>query len=151
MNEAEFTLVGTVPEARLPALYTLLTQRCGAATQSAIWERRYQPVQPSDTRGLGRLVLTSEPDGTSGTLRAESVDRLAIAQLIAPRPLPLLLARRVARVPVDAGAPHFVASLGYKLQHEALRRGQVFRDGVTTISVLELCRCLRFGGAAQRR
>lgn len=143
MNEAEFSVVGTVPTSRLPALMAILAERCGTASgeTSPVWERRYKSRLPADKRGLGELRLLSSADGTGATLKAESVDRLSVVALIVARPQPVILARRVSRVPVaDDGADHFVAALGFELQHESLRRGWVFQQGATTVSVFELCR-----------
>ena len=96
------------------------------------------------------MRLLAHTDASHAMLKSESVDRLAVQALIVPRQQPVLLARRVARVPVDGGAaPHFVAALGFELQHEALRRGWEFRHGAATVSVFELSRRRRDGAGAQ--
>jgi hypothetical protein len=147
MNEAEFSCVGTVPEARVPALLTALAERCGApASELRSWERRYLSSLPPDKRGLGEMRLVS--DGRNVTLRTESVERLTISQLVATRETPILQARRVARVPVGDGASHLVAALGFEPAHEALRRGCSFRQDGATISVFEVCR--RRAGSVRR-
>ena len=71
MQETEVSLVGTVAEARLPALLTRLTERCGAAgKKSSVLERRYASTLPPDARGLAELRLHSDLDGKNATCAA---------------------------------------------------------------------------------
>lgn len=139
--QAEVSFVATVPATGVPAIRGLLERWGCEAVELRAWERTFRSTLSPSKRGLGEVRLSVNLGAPNAlVLRTESQDRLALSHLVAPRTPACMQARRIANVQVAVGAPHFLASLGFSLAHETLKRGFVAHQEGATICVFELCR-----------
>ena len=100
------------------------------------------PLSPKPERKLQCALEGAEAvPSSSGTLRTRGIDAISIAPLCRQRTMPQCLqARRVTAVPVGGNAPEMLHALGFLQSYELLKKGLVFRQGATTVSIFQVRR-----------
>ena len=146
----DVSCVGTLPRSAEQRALSRLSELLGTAAKPLrLVDCQYKSSVAPEKRGLEsiRLLTHGKNDdkakaaaAAQRSLKTESIDRMTISRVSAPRHFSSLQARRVANAPVGEGADYFLAAQGFSLAFESLRRGTIFKKGNKSVAVFDLCK-----------